>query len=257
MKKEDNIQIIQALRGLACILVVLCHTSYTHFGAFGVDFFLIISGFIIMYSTEKGAESFWKKRLIKIVPLYWFITLITAVLVYFLPWLFNSYEVSVEYILKSLLFIPYEHSGIRQPLLGLGWTLNYEMLFYFIFWISMKMSYFKRGWISIGFCVLLTAVSNIPDLPMPGAFYSEGYLIEFCYGIIAYELYLRCLKQYREKENYNSKLVTMMFAIGIIISCYLMEQGVNTNGYRIISTGLVGTLLFIVMVTLEKKIFIP
>lgn len=39
MVRNRNIEIIQALRGLACILMVLCHTSYTHFGAFGVYFF--------------------------------------------------------------------------------------------------------------------------------------------------------------------------------------------------------------------------
>lgn len=44
---------IQALRGLAALFVVFQHIRFLNFGAFGVDIFFCISGFMIMFTTEK------------------------------------------------------------------------------------------------------------------------------------------------------------------------------------------------------------
>lgn len=254
--RNRNIEIIQALRGFACILVVLCHTSYTHFGAYGVDFFLVISGFVIMYSTEKDVECFWKKRLIKIVPLYWFMTLMTAMFVYFLPSLFNSYEVSTEYIVKSMLFIPYEHSGIRQPLLGLGWTLNYEMLFYFVFWISMRINHSKRGLISIVICILLTVFSTLNGIGMPISFYSDGCLIEFCYGIIAYILYQKHKEKFPPRTQKSIAISLLASSILIVCSC-LMFWAQNSGADRFLTSGVVAVFVLEFLLLFEKCIWVP
>ena len=40
-------------------------------------------------------------------------------------------------LIKSLCFIPFDvGAGVIQPLVRVGWTLNCEMFFYLIFWIS-------------------------------------------------------------------------------------------------------------------------
>lgn len=135
-----KIQSIQALRVFAMFSVVLCHMSFIRSGAFGVEIFFVISGFLMMYSTENGLHKYWTKKIIRIVPFYWIMTVFTAIAVYAMPGLFNSYEVSWSYLLKSLFFIPYVHSGIYQPVLGLGYTLNYEMFFYVLFYLSAKIA---------------------------------------------------------------------------------------------------------------------
>ena len=44
---------IQALRGLAALFVVFQHIRFLNFGAFGVDIFFCISGFMIMFTRKK------------------------------------------------------------------------------------------------------------------------------------------------------------------------------------------------------------
>ena len=68
---------IQAMRGLAAFSVILQHIAFIENGAFGVDIFFCISGFIMMYVTETRTDYFMAKRLVRIVPLYYFITLVT------------------------------------------------------------------------------------------------------------------------------------------------------------------------------------
>ena len=71
---------VQLLRFIAAFLVVLTHTLGEYewsrpFGSFGVDIFFVISGFIIYVITDKDFEYFLRKRLIRIVPMYWVFTL--------------------------------------------------------------------------------------------------------------------------------------------------------------------------------------
>ena len=65
---------IQCLRFAAAGLVVLTHTSsgYFVYGAFGVDIFFVISGFIITHvMRQREPGSFLLDRLTRIYPLYW------------------------------------------------------------------------------------------------------------------------------------------------------------------------------------------
>jgi peptidoglycan/LPS O-acetylase OafA/YrhL len=88
---------IQALRAIAALLVFWGHAILTLnpkeaaefprlYGPFGVDLFFVISGFVMVYSSERlfgrpGAPiKFFARRLARIVPLYW---AATAILVWF------------------------------------------------------------------------------------------------------------------------------------------------------------------------------
>ena len=55
---ELHFDSIQALRGLAALFVVFQHVRFLNFGAFGVDIFFCISGFMIMFTTEKKYQIF-------------------------------------------------------------------------------------------------------------------------------------------------------------------------------------------------------
>ena len=73
---ELHFDSIQALRGLAALFVVFQHVRFLNFGAFGVDIFFCISGFMIMFTTEKSTKYFFRKRLVRILPLYYLMTLV-------------------------------------------------------------------------------------------------------------------------------------------------------------------------------------
>jgi len=147
---------IQALRGIAASMVVVDHamgplvkhgvlptyfdTVRYNFGALGVDIFFVISGFIMIrtsgedFGSLQNSLSFAMKRIIRIVPIYWVTTL--------LIFLFHTHvggSANVYELFKSLLFIPYAAGDrlLMEPLLGPGWTLNYEMFFYALFSLAL------------------------------------------------------------------------------------------------------------------------
>jgi peptidoglycan/LPS O-acetylase OafA/YrhL len=104
------------------------------FGEFRVDVFFVLSGFVIALALGAGTigvRDFVVSRLVRIVPLYWLATLLVFFGALLRPDLFNSTTADVSELLKSLFFIPYrKESGHIFPMLFVGWTLNYEMLFY-------------------------------------------------------------------------------------------------------------------------------
>ena len=134
-----SIQSVQALRALAALLVVFEHVDMAKVGAFGVDIFFVISGFVIAYVSRTDTPArFMLKRLFRIIPLYWSATVLVFLVACLAPWALKSTTNDLGDLIKSLLFIPYmKDSGAVQPVLFLGWTLNYEMFFYAIFAVSM------------------------------------------------------------------------------------------------------------------------
>jgi exopolysaccharide production protein ExoZ len=127
---------IQYLRALAALAVVLYHLAYGNgdwfpLGAFGVDIFFVISGFImwVMTETNRSAHKFVVDRVSRIVPTYWVVTLLSAAGASIKPWVFGILAPSLQGIIFSLLFVP--HSS--PPVVPQGWTLNLEMFFYAIF----------------------------------------------------------------------------------------------------------------------------
>ncbi|WLH33304.1 acyltransferase [Pseudomonas sp. FP2196] len=144
---------VQALRALAAWTVVCHHFMQIFFdfhargpvgqlfidkGAVGVDIFFVISGLVIFLSTENKTlrpRQFLLYRLCRIVPAYWLYTLLMALLVVYAQPLLPDQTVDWGHFLSSLLFIPTENPGGYgiYPTLNVGWTLNYEMLFYVLF----------------------------------------------------------------------------------------------------------------------------
>jgi peptidoglycan/LPS O-acetylase OafA/YrhL len=149
---------IQALRGIAAVMVVVHHSTilwgmYHGWGvwgngAAGTDIFFIISGFVMVVATVgreaplHPARKFLERRIARVVPLYW---LITAVVVVKGLWVrtnseFQNHVAHVAYtpayVLRSLFFIPFKDTS---PIVFTGWTLSYEMFFYLLFAIALAL----------------------------------------------------------------------------------------------------------------------
>lgn len=196
---------IQNLRALAAYAVVAYHClirflhpadplgrSYLDLPSGGVDLFFVISGFVMVHTTRDDETSAWfaTKRIARIVPLYWLATLVVIALVMIRPWFFSEAQLTPDAILSSLFFIPHaDASGQAYPILGVGWTLNYEMMFYTLFAISLMLprSYRLPGVVALISLVWLTANlagANLPDQSVIAHFYSKPILFEFAAGCV-------------------------------------------------------------------------
>jgi peptidoglycan/LPS O-acetylase OafA/YrhL len=172
----DRLNAVQGLRAIAAWLVVLAHAAlwageagplglslrtYEMFGSMGVLMFFAISGFIMAFTSgdafgkPDASASFLKRRLIRVVPLYWLMTLLAATII-----VRKGEALSVSHVVQSLLFIPHSTGGgLMRPVLGVGWSLNYEMFFYLLFAASLTI---RRGLLAVSLMIMgLLAIGQL------------------------------------------------------------------------------------------------
>jgi exopolysaccharide production protein ExoZ len=159
--------------------------------AAGVDVFFVISGFVMVYASRtlfarNGAVGiFLARRVARIVPLYWLTTTAYLVLALAAPTLLNGALLSPGFVALSYLFIPVARpDGLVQPLYSLGWTLNYEMMFYLVFAAAIALP--RRAAVSAvaGALVGLVVIGRLAPLPQPFGFWTEPILLEFGVGVV-------------------------------------------------------------------------
>src|SRR5258708_26611358 len=192
---------VQYLRGIAAMLVVLHHLYFdnTQLGPFGVKIFFVISGFVMWFTTagvNVSPLSFWRRRLVRIVPLYWFFLSLLVGIGLSPPHYLKSTEITPGTVVKSFLFIPHFHAvqKVIAPILIPGWSLNYEMFFYFIFGIALLIESLAFRAITIGvvlWSLVLLGLSLSPE-GAAAATYTSPNLLLFFDGIILAIIYRTC-----------------------------------------------------------------
>jgi peptidoglycan/LPS O-acetylase OafA/YrhL len=199
MKTTTKLNNIQALRAFAAVAVAVFHTGYAlpsmrRVGSFGVDIFFVISGYIMARILDSGTPSdgelFFRRRVLRIVPPYWFFTILLYLVALRVPQLMGATRASVGDLLRSLLFIPFaKANGQIQPLLFIGWSLNYEMFFYLA--LSLGLLLHKRLGVWLGaMIVTATVLACMPfaSQSVLAEFYSRLISLEFPLGILSYYL---------------------------------------------------------------------
>jgi exopolysaccharide production protein ExoZ len=223
MTDTARIHSIQYLRGIAALAVALAHIASLQrglapntplvipefVGFWGVDIFFVISGFIIVHITRDASPSsqqavlFMVKRLVRIVPCYWFFT----ALMYFADtqhWFSEQpTKTNIAMLLKSMFFIK---PGF--PLLFVGWTLTLEMFFYSVYAVALFFLSHKGRIFSVGlFLLLLTALPFIFDSKQRYfVFYTQAILLEFVAGM----LLAACYKTSREMLSHSVGLALLV-----------------------------------------------
>ncbi len=169
---------IQYLRAFAALSVVAFHTGLAgRVGQAGVDIFFVISGLIMWIVTERENKpgSFFLRRIARVWPLYVIATI--AMALHIRPDLIDT--------VKSMLFVPYRNGdGHIWPVLVQGWTLNYEMFFYFLVACALIVS---RESMPILLSMVLISLSIIGLTTKPHnavlATFTSPILLEFLSGI--------------------------------------------------------------------------
>ena len=227
-------KLVQVFRGIAAMLVIMHHLianstnhlnyitygNFFNFGFVGVDFFFILSGFIITYvhfpdlmeSSKNRLAIFFKKRFIRIYPIYWIIAIVTVIIYYKnqpvfmqeadLKIDFTSWK-SVKFLLESFLLIYDE----KIRLVGVAWTLSYELLFYVIFGLGIFLKFKGAKIIACLWLLLILLFTFI--IPNNNAF------IKFFFNPIIIEFLVGCVVAYlvRKKINFPFKITLSLAAI--------------------------------------------
>jgi len=252
---------IQALRFFAAFLVVVTHsTIYATqrlgvggepwgLGSKGVDIFFVISGLVMVISsrflvgTFDGWKIFLKNRIVRIVPLYWGATTFKLVVLLMASSLVLHAELDWWYIIKSYFFIPSENvDGKILPLLGVGWTLVFEMFFYTVFTIALLLR--KNIYIFVGVVLLAFSVASI--------FREENYSAWwFLMNSIILEFYMGMIVGYFALKNKH--LPVSVALVTIAVSLFILFTPLSALQLpRFIASGIPAVMLVWSFVSLEK-----
>ncbi len=226
---------IQILRGITALFIVLEHVRFLNCGAFGVDVFFCISGFMIMFSTHKSTKHFLTKRLIRILPLYYGMTLLTYLLLLAFPGMFEVSSPKISYLVKSLFFIPFDiGEGAVQPLMRVGWTVNCEIFFYLIFFVALRISHKLRGLVSSLLLLLIVIIAQLfPGESVILSFYGNPVMLDFILGILCYYVAWGIHTLYSTNRLPRILLLPALLAIvGIYLGLLITKPTVNILGFR-------------------------
>jgi exopolysaccharide production protein ExoZ len=184
---------VQALRAYGAFAVAYYHTGFSlgiglglPIGSFGVGIFFVISGFIMAMVCDTDSRHFLGRRIARIVPLYWILTLAVYLIASIAPGLLGSTSVGWNSLVRSLFFIPYQSRGTYFPILFLGWSLNYEMYFYVLIAAALWIS--KRYAPLIASGAMIAILLTLQVLQPGGAmmFYGHPIILLFVIGILLY-----------------------------------------------------------------------
>jgi exopolysaccharide production protein ExoZ len=141
---------VQLLRAIAVVLVIVLHVyafephaglgetllpAVSVFGSSGVDLFFVISGFIMVFTTNRlipgvrAAAEFMRRRVLRVYPMYWIYSSVLLLAFLISPSIFRRQDISSLSFVKSFMLYP----QAQEPLLIVGWTLIHEVYFYLVF----------------------------------------------------------------------------------------------------------------------------
>jgi exopolysaccharide production protein ExoZ len=251
---------LQVLRAFAAISVVFLHVTSDAglgvnlgVGGYGVDLFFVISGFTMAYIGQIPAGTFFLRRCIRIVPLYWAATLGTFFVSWAAPNLVDSAAASIPHLLHSLAFLPYPNKlGEMQPTLALGWTLEYEMYFYALFTVALVIAPRYAAITASSLLLIIAATIRIGGSKNKAImFYSDPIVYEFIFGIFVYYAVKAVTAVPRKFGDLPKRVILFVSAIAAV-AVLLMQESLLSQS-RVVFAGLPSALLVFSLVVIEQK----
>ena len=219
---------IQWLRALAASEVVICHSDLLtkHFANYslidswwyqplegvGVEIFFMVSGYVICMRapSHPTGGAFLLSRIRRLYPMYWIFTSLVVLTYLANPaWRLNNFDPGPLSLLRSYLILP--QWGF--PILGVGWTLEHEMMFYgfvalmMVFWGMNGPARNAVAWLlaTMGFLGCLHGPEPQPSL---WAFHIlSPYMFAFGFGWL-----MRCVEEMKPAARLWS--VVLFVAMG-------------------------------------------
>jgi exopolysaccharide production protein ExoZ len=195
-----SLNTLQAGRAVACLAVLLFHTDVTlalpkylgreifpifGVGGAGVQFFFVLSGFVILLAhlkdidkPSKVAEFLWK-RFRRVYPMLWIVLLLVIPVFLLVPSYGTGKELGFGSIVPAFLLSPSSQDYLLKPM----WTLRHEVLFYLIFSVSIWRR--RIGFAIGGIWIALGAIVPWFHLDFPWSFFFSSNHLLFAFGMLA------------------------------------------------------------------------
>ena len=280
-RTAGSIDVVQALRGVACLLVVCYHARFSidgpayldlgtrafGSGACGVDLFFIISGFIIVHvtaqlrCTNRDIAQFVVKRWTRVWPPYAIATLLAMCCDPRLHW---NAKLAID-VGKALAFYPQHYTG--APFFGwaplnVGWTLVFEIWFYLLFALSMAARRFR--WLALG--TLFAATLIALPLLLNGAVSLDAYanfdlrpaLLNIATSPLLWEFALGALIALAYRSRFriaNPTAVRVLAASSVVIFVWQVLAGTGRHG--VLHWGVPSALLLLSLLLAHKEMPLP
>ncbi|MGE4064056.1 MAG: acyltransferase family protein [Rhodospirillaceae bacterium] len=196
-----KLQSVETARGIAAILVVLYHAarhvagnagylpfgSFSKFGHAGVDFFFVLSGFIILFihhadiGRPERAGHYLKRRVTRIYPVYWAALAATLALIIASP--SKTLPGPLETV-RDVFLLPF-----GDPTLGVAWSLQFEVAFY-AFFLVLILNLMAGLALAAVWAIYITVLIGGPG-SVPGDAPWWAYSVQFVFGLGAAGVLLR------------------------------------------------------------------
>jgi peptidoglycan/LPS O-acetylase OafA/YrhL len=200
----EKMQSVEAARALAAFVVVLMHAAngmrvehfsghiglggIFDFGYVGVDFFFVLSGFIITHvhfgdlGVPKTMPRYLWRRFSRIYPIYWSILLLSALMAALGRFALRK-PVDLDFGLADIPGTVFLLMSTGEPkLVGVAWSLQFEVVFYIafcLFLINVRLG-------SIVFCtwglVVLSRALGLISIELPFGL-GSAHCLQFLMGV--------------------------------------------------------------------------
>lgn len=237
---------LDALRGLAAILVVLFHFTMSRsevanlgfkLGTTGVDLFFMISGFVILLSLEhvKKSSHFIINRISRLYPTYW--ACVTTTFAFIIIYGFYKMDFSAVSIVQYLGNMTMFQFYLDIPNLeGPYWTMIIEMLFYILMIVLFHFKLLKHlNKIGVVLTILFSLLANLfYEFPWVEELFIMIPLLQFWplffAGILFYKLISRDVNH---AKYYGMILLCIVSQVSLFEYAGRSNASINVGEYAI------------------------
>ncbi len=260
-----RIECLRFLRCVAATLVVIYHTDLqlwrlsdgTHvqsaaFGAAGTDLLFVISGFTMVYISHGKHPRFGEfifRRIARIAPLYWLLTLCMLAAFVASPSLFNNTKFDIKHFAASLAFVPSTHPvlGIQRPFLVPGWALNIIAFFYLLFGLFLFLpSKWRIVAVGLILCTLVILRWQFFGANPLLDFYGAPVVLDFVLGMLVAWIYL-------ERRSVPIATLAVILAASAAVFAAGVLAGIGGGEQRVLYWGLADTGILFSALFVEKE----